>query len=565
MSELEKFSRRDFIRGAAVSAVTIAGASALTGCSSQAECPPCETCEPCESCPEAGAGTAAAEQKWPWETIPDPIPDSEIVETYDTEILVIGAGVSGLSAAWAAAEGGAKVMIVEKSPTYNARGGDNTSTDSKIQKALGLELDKEKIVQQLIRWSGSKVDARLIWLWADNNGRVIDKIIDAFAEKGMESWLVVPDRTDDQVAVIDSWPNPPSLPDGWNYLEESVVEYPTCHRFGSKATNQMLLAETLEGKAKEFGAETFYETKVEQLLRPDNGRVTGCVAKNVDGDYVKYTASKAVILCTGDYGSSPEMMQAYAPQAAKYTGWVQTAKGEGHQMGMWIGGVMQKETHAPMTHMFTSMGTDAFLMVNKKGERFHNEDVDTQSLGNQCEVQGGLWVVVDSSWTEDVEKMGAGFFRNFRASETRIAEFNANVEAGSMLKADTIEELAELMKVPVDAFKATIDRYNELVALGEDLDYHKRADRLTAVDEPPYYASFSQGPGMLVILGGLVANEKLQVIDAEEKIIPGLYVAGNTLGRRFANDYPVICPGLSHSMAWTHGHLAGEFAVELEA
>ena len=510
-------------------------------------------------------GEAVTTQKWSWDTVPDPIPESEIIETIDADVVVIGAGVAGLSAAWAAAEGGAKVVVVEKSPTYNARGGDNTSIDSRIQRELGLELDKERIVQQFIRWSGSKVDARLIWLWADNTGRVMDKILDAFEENDMECWLVIPDRTDEEVAVIDTWPNPPSLPEGWNYLEESVVEYPTCHRLGSKTTNQMLLAGVMEGKAKEFGAECYYEHKVVQLLRPDSGRVTGCVATDIDGDYVQFNASKAVILCTGDYGHNPEMMEAYAPQAKQFLGFVDTSMGEGHQMGMWIGGVMQPETHAPMTHMFHALGTDAFLQVNKYGERFHNEDVDTQSLGNQCTVQGGLWVVVDSSWTEDVEKMGAGFFRNFRASDARKAEFEANVESGTMLKADTIEELAGLMDVPVAAFKATIDRYNELVALGEDLDYHKRADRLTAVDEPPFYASWSQGPGMLVCLGGLLANEKLQAIDAEMNVIPGLYLAGNTLGRRFANDYPVICPGLSHSMAWTHGHLAGESVVAEEA
>jgi fumarate reductase flavoprotein subunit len=118
------------------------------------------------------------------------------------------------------------------------------------------------------------------------------------------------------------------------------------------------------------------------------------------------------------------------------------------------------------------------------------------------------------------------------------------------------------MQVPVDNLKATIERYNELAYAGEDLDFGKRADRLTPVDEPPFYANFNRGPGMLVCLGGLNTNTKLQALDAEGKVIPGLVLAGNTVGRRFKNDYPVMLPGLSHSMAWTTGYLAGKFATE---
>ena len=67
---------------------------------------------------------------------------------------------------------------------------------------------------------------------------------------------------------------------------------------------------------------------------------------------------------------------------------------------------------------------------------------------------------------------------------------------------------------------------------------------------------------LAVCLGGLITNTKLQALDAEGKVIPGLVLAGNTVGRRFKNDYPVMLPGLSHSMAWTTGYLAGKFATE---
>jgi len=101
-----------------------------------------------------------------------------------------------------------------------------------------------------------------------------------------------------------------------------------------------------------------------------------------------------------------------------------------------------------------------------------------------------------------------------------------------------------------------VDRYNELAMLGKDLDYGKRPDRLTIVEKPPFYAGLIIQE-FLVVLGGLNTNTRLQPLDRDRKIIPGLYLAGNTIGNRFAVGYPTMCVGLSHGMAWTTGRLAG--------
>jgi len=85
--------------------------------------------------------------------------------------------------------------------------------------------------------------------------------------------------------------------------------------------------------------------------------------------------------------------------------------GDGHKMAMQVGAVMELAPHAPMAHMFHVMGTDAFLRINKFGERYENEDVDTQSIANQCLQQGGYWVVFDASRQKDVAGMGIGFRR----------------------------------------------------------------------------------------------------------------------------------------------------------
>ena len=97
-----------------------------------------------------------------------------------------------------------------------------------------------------------------------------------------------------------------------------------------------------------------------------------------------------------------------------------------------------------------------------------------------------------------------------------------------------------------------------------DLDFGKRPDRLTAVDTPPFYAHWNANPdNPMLIFGGLICNERLQPLDANGKAIPGLYLAGNTVGGCFKYAYPLLCPGISHGMAMTTGYLAGRFAFGL--
>lgn len=416
---------------------------------------------------------------------------------------------------------------------------------------------------------GNKPDARLIRLWASNCGSVMDWLMDMTDAAGLRTALYIPTELGASAALIDKWPNPTGFPASWNYRSEFPIEYPTAHRWNEGA-NQKLLLEVLERNALKSGVKIFYNTRAAQLLAGAKRRVTGVLAETEWGDYVQIRARKAVLLCTGDYGSNPEMMRQYCPQAADLANSKANLKrslgvpfntGDGHRMAMQMGAVMELAPHAPMSHMFHVMGTDAFLRVNKSGERYENEDVDTQSLANQCLQQGGYWVVFDESWPEDVEKMGLGFRRIWKADDSTRMRFASQLKSGRILKTDSLDELAARMKVSAATFRATISRYNALARQGADLDFGKRPDRLTAIDKPPFYAGWSDTPDFLAIMGGIVVNPRLQPLDAKGTVIEGLYLAGNTVGRRFANDYPVMLPGLSHSMAWTHGYLAGKYAA----
>jgi fumarate reductase flavoprotein subunit len=138
-------------------------------------------------------------------------------------------------------------------------------------------------------------------------------------------------------------------------------------------------------------------------------------------------------------------------------------------------------------------------------------------------------------------------------------ELRARVESQSVT-AGTLEELAEKMNVPVDKFKSTIARYNQLARSGKDLDFGKRSDRMTTIEKPPFYA----GKGFywfMCAMGGLIANTRLQPLDKNFEVIQGLYLGGNIIGNRFGVRYPSMLPGLSNGMALHFGRIAGINAV----
>ena len=129
-----------------------------------------------------------------------------------------------------------------------------------------------------------------------------------------------------------------------------------------------------------------------------------------------------------------------------------------------------------------------------------------------------------------------------------------------MLKADTLEELAEKMDVPAETLRATVERYNSLAAGGKDVDFGVEAGKMKPVEVAPYYAvkvlNFC-----LVTVSGLTINTNMQVIDTEAKVIPGLYASGNTSGGFFADTYPRNVHGASHGRAMTFGRLAALHAI----
>ena len=540
-----KLSRRRFVKGTAAglgAAMLAEGGAAVRMAAAQA---PIDT------------------KRCAFETPPPPIPSREIGETRESDVVVVGAGVAGLAAALSAAEAGASVTLIDKLSSFSARGGDITALNSKQHERLKIRVDPEKIIHDLMKVQGGRIHHHIVRLWADNSGRVMNWAMAMTEAAGLETFLVVPTSP---TLIIDRWPNPTGAPASWHPGEEYTDEYPTCHRLGDSEANMRKWLAVVEKHAREKGVEIRYQTPAVQLVRETpEGRVSAVIARQgKDGEYLRLRARKGIILATGDYSANREMVDKYYPGCNLKLGLIPGSMGEGHLMAMWIGAQMEKTPHAPLNDMSHALGTNPFLLVNRFGERFCNEDLDTEALARQTEEQSGCWLVVDASWPEDLPKMGVGFLRMFADVPAVRERFAKRLEKGQILEAPTLAALARKMKVPQERFLATVARYNELVRLGHDADFGKRGERLTAIDTAPYYAQWTANPDEpMLIFGGLVCDRRLQPVDADGQAIPGLFLAGNTVGGRFKQAYPLVCPGISHGMALTHGYLAGRFVNDL--
>ena len=506
---------------------------------------------------------------WSWEKPAPKIAPEQIKKTVNPDVVVIGAGLAGFAAALAAAQEGAKVVLVEKTRGWSCRGGHITAFNSSLQKKMGIDIDAAEIVRRLVAWGQGRMDERLLWMFARKCGDCMDWAID------------IAGKHDTNVTLWEGY-----------YKGPTYTEFPVTHFFYNKNINldytygnsegigNVALMPCFEEELKKAGVTLMYRTPAVQFIQDANKRVTGLIAGRPN-NYTQINAAKGVIIATGCYGSNEEMRKAFAPYSLHADAQIyfptKSNTGDAHIMAMQAGGVMQKnDNHAATVHLEAGAGSYGFLHVNANGERFMNEDVNTQSKSCSKELQphGIAWTVYDSNWTQDVKKqvdgnLAGGLFYgqmwqpwgNGWNVEIEKASQAQHIKDGKVVVADTLDELAQKMGVPVEAFKATVTRYNELAAKGHDDDFGKRPELLTPIQKGPFYAGRLVST-LLAMSGGLHTDPSLHVLDKNDKPIEGLYVCGAAAGDYFGSgDYPTICPGMNHGRALTFGRLAGVMAA----
>lgn len=241
-----------------------------------------------------------------------------------------------------------------------------------------------------------------------------------------------------------------------------------------------------------------------ELVQDGNGKVTGVIAQDKNDDhYVRINASKGIIVAAGGYATNTDMMLALQP-----------------------------------SHTYC----DIF-------------DANAKQYAEQFEEVGCCRLFPFDN--------GAESNRSFDATWKEMTEGEkSHLELGYLIKADTLEDLAKGLNIPVDTFVESVKHYNELCYAGEDTDYYKEKHRLTPVDTAPFYG-IRTCAWHLTTLDGVRINTDMQVLREDGTVIEGLYATGDCTGGFFANNYPNLFTGLACGRTMTFGRRAAKIVAKL--
>lgn len=420
-------------------------------------------------------------------------------ETLEADVVVIGAGGAGMTAAITAAQAGKTVIIIEKAPivggnTSRATGGMNAA-ETKYQKEAGIEDSVELFIEDTMKGGYEKNNPVLVKTMAENSSDAID-FLDSIgahlSDVGKAGGASV------------------------NRSHRPVDESGKILSVGS------YLVPIFEQAAKDQNVTFYTETEATEIIMQD-GKAVGVKATSADANYT--INAKAVILATGGFGGNLAMVESYKPELAGYvTTNASTITGDGIKMAEAVGAnlvdMQEIQIHPTVVQsngalITESLRGDGAILVNNKGERFTNEVLtrDVVSANIIAEEGNSAWLIVDQKMFDDSNVI------------------QGYVNKGYMIEGATIADLAKAMEIDEATLTATIDNWVAMVKAGTDKDFGR--DDLATVkydlSTAPYYA-VKIAPGVHHTMGGVEINEKTEVINADGNVILGLFAAGEVTG-----------------------------------
>lgn len=481
-------SRRDFLKVGGASCLVASASVALTGCA-----------------PGGGDADSLAETGEEMLVGYQPVSFTE-----EVDILIIGSGYAGLAAAMAPALAGKKILIAEK----QARIGGDSATSCCFMFANGTELQQ-----------------------AAGNPLTIDEYWEASAEKLSAGWEQyewfgdwVRGKTYANTRFVDS-----AINDFGAKFQEPCTEEELPRLFGTVilpgdgiGSGGPNILQPIAAKLKDLGVETRCDLRATALIKDGEGAVIGCRFEDMITGKLTDVRAAATVLATGGFADNGEMVLEYLPAWANFGQMVHGCLGEGHRMAVAAGAqLFGMESSFERCNLMgdvpncTTWGYwTPIVLVLPNGKRFIEEAQSHDAA--QAAVDAGYrewWSIFDQ-----------------RAFEARAishsVEGNVKSHSDVYVTADTLEDLALGMDMPVDNLKATFERYDELVAGGEDLDFGKKA-WLESL-QPPYHA-LKLNVCRYKTSGGVMVGPNNQVLDTTDAEIPGLYAAGAVALQSFAN------------------------------
>lgn len=542
-----KYSRREFLKGSLAAAASVSALGLLSACSSNSSSSSDE-----QSSQSLDNKESVNALETPYHSL-----SKEAIEEKETDFVVIGAGPAGLCAALKAAEAGVHVTVIEKTAATGGCakfGMGILAIGTDLQQQQGDVLDLDEMYNMFTEYTHYRTDCVLMRKYFEESKTTLNWIEDLGVE----------------------------FEEAARYFEKS---YPTWHIVRSKdgtvgGGQAKTMTDALEEKAKELGVEFLMETTACKL-EIENGKISGVCAYSNDESKGYHFNCKTALLATGGFGNNAEMVQSqFGLKLGEDFFGMRFAGHEGDGVNMaWNAGVKKSDMIEEMIFdIFQPNSKGSYssdiklimqqpnLLVNQQGKRFFNEEQvqNTTYMGNSlCNQTNhtGFMILDEAIKNEYVTANAVDFtsrvwncddFSHFDESFAKMAESGYT----AIIKADSLEELAEKMGIDKENLLATVDEYNQLCNTGKD-PLGKPAQYLKPITTAPYYAA-QYFPSSYGTLGGIKVNSDLEVLDTNDTVIQGLYSAGTDSCTVYGDSYMFLLPGNTMGYSVNTGRFVGE-------
>ena len=458
----------------------------------------------------------------------------ELPKTSNYDVVVIGAGGAGFSAAITARNAGANVVLLEKMPAVGGNslisGAEMNVAKNWVQPKLGINDDSPELhAQDTFKGGDGKGDMKVINVMTH---QALD------AAKWCRDYLGV--RFEDDNLFFF----------GGHSRKRALI--PVGH------TGTEFIAK-FQAKADELGIPVITNMKAEELIKNKDGRVVG-VKATMDGSEYTFNAKGGVVLATGGFGANPEMVKKYNPKIDERFKTTDAPGSTGEALYMAeragaelvnMGYIQTYPICDPLSgaiELIADARFDGAIMLNQEGKRFVEElqrrDVLSEAILNQTGQY--CWVL----WNDNIGKIS-------NTVKAHANEYEAFTKQGIMTTCDDLKCIADFTKIPFDQLRKTVKRVSDMAGKGNDKDFNHRAG-LMDMQQGKYYV-IKAVPSTHHTMGGVRINEKAEALTAEGKVIPGLWAAGEVTGVTHGTNR---LGGNAYTDIIVFGRIAGEAAAK---